>query len=142
KAEYVPVCSPRLLEGPHSLRTADDLRHFTLIHDDTVPGAGVRPTWKEWLDRKGIQGGDAKRGPHFTDGSPAIEAAVDGLGVALGLRPLVCADVKAGRLAIPFDSPMPSNYAYYFVTPETGHERPDLAMFRTWVLAEARKEVA
>ena len=62
------------------------------------------------------------------------------MGVALALRPLVCSDVKAGRLVIPFDSPMPSEYAYYFVTPETAHERRDLSQFRAWVLTEARRE--
>jgi LysR family glycine cleavage system transcriptional activator len=140
QAAYVPVCSPRLLDGPNPLLAPEDLRHHTLIHDDTVPDANRRPTWKQWLQQEGVEGVDALRGPHFTDGSLAIEAAADGMGVALALRPLVCSDVKAGRLVIPFDSPMPSNYAYYFVTPETAHERIDLSQFRTWVLTEARRE--
>ncbi len=142
RASYVPVCSPRLLEGRHALNTPLDLRHHTLIHDDTVPDEKARPSWKQWLKLEGVEGVDAQRGPHFTDGSLAIEAAADGMGVALALRPLVGPDVKSGRLAIPFDSPMPSNYAYYFVTPETAHERPDLAQFRNWVLAEAKREAA
>ena len=142
RASYVPVCSPRLLEGKHALKHPLDLRHHTLIHDDTVPDERARPSWKQWLKLEGVEGVDAQRGPHFTDGSLAIEAAADGMGVALALRPLVCPDVKAGRLAIPFDSPMPSNYAYYFVTPETAHERADLTQFRAWVLAEAQREAA
>ncbi|APV48286.1 hypothetical protein BWI17_00480 [Betaproteobacteria bacterium GR16-43] len=135
-AEYVPVCSPRLLKGVNGLKVPADLRHHTLIHDDTVPDEKARPTWKEWLAHAGVEGIDAVRGPHFTDGSLAIEAAADGLGVALALRPLVGPDVKAGRLVIPFDAAMPSRYAYYFVTPESVRERPDLARFREWMLAE------
>jgi LysR family glycine cleavage system transcriptional activator len=142
RASYVPVCSPALLRGKHALRKPEDLRHHTLIHDDTVPEERARPSWKNWLKLEGVDGVDALRGPHFTDGSLAIEAAADGMGVALALRPLVGPDVKSGRLAIPFDSPMPSNYAYYFVSPETAHERPDLAKFREWVLTEAKKEAA
>jgi LysR family glycine cleavage system transcriptional activator len=140
KAAYVPVCSPSLLRGKHALREPGDLRHHTLIHDDTVPDESAGPSWKQWLARQGVEGIDAERGPHFTDGSLAIEAAADGMGVALALRPLVGSDVRAGRLAIPFDSAMPSSYAYYFVSPETANERPDLAQFRDWVLAEARSE--
>lgn len=142
RASYVPVCSPKLLEGKNALRRPEDLRHHTLIHDDTVPDERARPSWKQWLKLEGVESVDAQRGPHFTDGSLAIEAAADGMGVALALRPLVCPDVKAGRLAIPFDSPMPSNYAYYFVTSETAHERADLGKFREWILKEAKKEAA
>lgn len=140
RASYVPICSPKLLQGRNGLRKPEDLRHHTLIHDDTVPDASVRPSWQQWLKLEGVNDIEAQRGPHFTDGSLAIEAAADGMGVALALRPLVCSDVKAGRLAIPFDSPMPSNYAYYFVTPEVTGERPDLTKFREWVLTEASKE--
>jgi LysR family glycine cleavage system transcriptional activator len=142
RASYVPVCSPKLLQGKNALRKPEDLRHHTLIHDDTVPDANARPSWQQWLKLEGVDHILAQRGPHFTDGSLAIEAAADGLGVALALRPLVCSDVKKGRLAIPFDSPMPSNYAYYFVTPEVTGERPDLTKFREWVLTEAAKEAA
>lgn len=138
QAEYVPVCSPRLLKGEHALVEPEDLRHHTLIHDDTVPDERARPTWKQWLAHARVEGVDAQRGPHFTDGSLAIEAAADGIGVALALRTLVSPDVKAGRLAIPFDAPMPSQYAYYFVTPDAARGRGDLARFRDWVLEEAK----
>lgn len=141
RASYVPVCSPRLLEGPEALRVPGDLRRATLIHDDTVPDAAARPSWTNWLARQGVDDIDPRRGLRFTDGSLAIEAAVDGLGVALALRPLVGPDIRSGRLAIPFDSPMASHYAYYFVTPEAGYERPDLVKFRGWLLSEARKDV-
>ncbi len=140
QAAYVPVCSPRLLEGREALNEPADLRHHTLIHDDTVPDAAARATWSEWLAQEGVEGVDAQRGPHFTDGSLAIEAAADGLGVALALRPLVCSDIRAGRLAIPFDTALPTQYAYYLVTPESARNRPDLAKFRDWILAEARSE--
>src|SRR3546814_4342342 len=32
--EVFPVCSPKLLEGPHPLRAPEDLRHHTLLHDE------------------------------------------------------------------------------------------------------------
>ena len=39
-----PVCSPKLLEGPHPLRVPEDLRHYTLLHDQ-----GVVEDWPSWL---------------------------------------------------------------------------------------------
>jgi LysR family glycine cleavage system transcriptional activator len=43
-AEYVPVCSPRLLRGDHPLRKPQDLGAHTLLHDDTVLEETARPT--------------------------------------------------------------------------------------------------
>ena len=53
-ADYVPVCSPRLLEGEHPLRKPDDLRFHTLLHDDTVLDESARPTWNDWLRSVGV----------------------------------------------------------------------------------------
>ena len=136
RAAYGPICSPKLLAGEQALRTPDDLRHHTLLHDDTIEES-ARPTWAQWMRLQGIDGIDATRGPHFRDASLAIDAAADGQGVALALHQLVEGDVRAKRLAIPFDAPMPSPYAYYLVTPETSAGRADLAAFRAWLLAEA-----
>jgi LysR family glycine cleavage system transcriptional activator len=48
-AVYVPVCSPRLTVGAHALRKPEDLRHHTLLHDDTVTEEGARPSWADFL---------------------------------------------------------------------------------------------
>src|ERR1700693_2429828 len=42
-AVYVPACSPRLLTGEHPFKKPQDLRHHTLLHDDTVIEEGERP---------------------------------------------------------------------------------------------------
>src|SRR5882672_4938554 len=59
----LPLCSPRLLEGRRALRRPDDLRHHTLLHDDT--GYAGRPEWRAWLAAAGVAGIDAARGPRF-----------------------------------------------------------------------------
>ena len=137
---YVAVCSPLLLKGARPLRSPRDLRHHVLIHDDTIPDLDQRPSWEEWLRAAGETGVDATRGPHFSNAGLAIEAAMDGLGVALALRPLAAADVAAGRLAIPFEIAVPSRYAYWLVCPEATAERPSVAAFRDWLLGEAKSE--
>lgn len=137
---FVAVCSPRLLGSEHPLRTPDDLRHHVLIHDDTIPDLDDRPSWSAWLRAAGVAGVEAKRGPHFSNAGLALEAAMDGLGVALALRPLVTTDIASGRLVAPFDVAVPSRYAYYVVSPEAIAERPAVAAFRDWILREAGED--
>lgn len=135
----VAACSPALLTGEHPLRAPDDLRWHTLIHDDTVPDASERQTWADWLRMAGVDGVDAQKGPHFGN-HLALEAAVDGLGVMLVLKPLIAEAVARGQLVIPFDITIPSHNAYYLVLPEAIARRPAVAAFTSWLLEEAAGE--
>jgi len=141
-AVYVPVCSPALLKGAHPLRKPDDLRHHTLLHEDTVTEEGARPSWADWLRSVGVADVDATRGPHFSDASLSFEAALEGLGVALVMKPLVRTEIEAGRLVVPFDITAPASYSYYLVTPEGSEEAGTVAGFRKWLLAESAAERA
>ncbi len=139
-AVYVPVCSPKLLRGEHALRKPADLRFHTLLHDETVVEEGVRPNWHDWLEAVGVDGVDASRGPRFSNASLALEAAIEGMGVALTMKPLVRSEIQAKRLVVPFDIPAASTFSYYLVTPEAGAQNPGVAAFREWILAESAPE--
>jgi LysR family glycine cleavage system transcriptional activator len=139
--EAFPVCSPKLLEGPHPLRTPGDLRHQTLLHDQdvgAVMASDARQGWRLWLERAGVEGVDVERGPIFDDTSLLVQAAIDGQGVALGRRVLCAADLAAGRLVRPFELALPFRMAYYLVCPEALAERARIAAFRRWIMAEAK----
>lgn len=137
---YVPVCSPRLLAGEPPLARPRDLARHVLIHDETIDDEGKQPNWKEWFRLAGVSGVNARRGPRFSNAVMAIEAALDGQGIALTLKPLVAAELEAGRLVVPFDVVVPSPYAYFMVMPESVAHRASVAAFREWLLAEARIE--
>jgi len=141
-AVYVPVCSPKLLKGEHPLKKPDDLRHHTLLHDDTVIEEGARPSWNDWLQAVGVKDIDAMRGPHFSDAALAVDAAIEGMGVTLAIEPLLTAEIRAGRLVVPFDISASTGYAYYLVTPESAVENRAVAAFREWLLDEAKAEKA
>lgn len=133
--ELFPVCSPRLLEGPHGLRTPDDLRHHTLLHDLSSwrpELAGEVPDWGTWFEAAGIEDIDPKRGPALTPSDMVIDAAVAGQGVALGRSVLVEADLADGRLVKPFGPTIPSDYAYYLICPDTKADLPKVVAFREW----------
>jgi LysR family glycine cleavage system transcriptional activator len=139
-AVYVPVCSPRLLRGANALKQPTDLRNHTLLHDDTVIEEGARPSWGAWLDSVGLKDMDATRGTHFTDASLSFEAALEGLGIALAMKPLVRSEVEAGRLVMPFNITAPSAFAYYLVTPEGSTPKSSVGAFRDWLLEESAPE--
>ena len=139
--EVFPVCSPRLLEGPHPLRRPEDLRHHTLLHDDPVAAEDdVLADWRMWLLAAGVDDVDPEGGPRFSHSNLLLQAAIDGQGVALGRTPLVAAALEAGLLVRPFEVVLAANFAYYVVCPEVTAERPKIVAFREWLLDEASSE--
>jgi LysR family glycine cleavage system transcriptional activator len=136
----LPLCSPRLLAGRRPLRRPEDLRHHALLHDDT--DYAERPAWGAWLAAAGLAGIDAARGLRFNQAALALEAAIEGEGVALTLEPLARADVAAGRLVAPFSLTLPLRNAYYLVSTESAAAQPACAALRRWLLAEAAAESA
>jgi len=132
------VANPSLVKGDPGLRTPADLQHHTLLHDDAMEiVAGGGNAWRKWLEAAGVADRvDADRGPHFSSNILSLEAASQKLGVALALRPLVDADIASERLCAPFDIEMKPQSAYYLVCPEVIAERPAVAAFRKWLLAQ------
>ncbi len=139
---YVPVCNPNIMTTTRPLRTPDDLRFHTLIHDDTIADERARPTWHEWLRVAGVQNVDATAGPHFRDSGLALAAAIDGLGVALASKPLAATEVAAGGLVVPFKISFRERFAYYRVAPDATAQRAPVVALRQWLFAEAAETEA
>ena len=134
----IPLCSPELMQGDHPLRSPEDLRFHTLLHDDTKYEG--RPDWKTWLKSAKVKTVDSTRGVHFNHGNLAINAAVNGQGVVLSMKSLASGDIAAGRLVVPFDIALPLEYAYYLITLEESSDHPHTAAFRDWLIEEGRQE--
>ena len=134
-----PLCSPSLLKGMRPLSRPSDLRYHVLLHDDTLYLSDGRPDWEQWLRAAGADGVDPVRGPHFNHSILGLEAAVDGLGVVLGIKELAAHDLAAGRLVAPFELSLAMDAAYYLVSAEANAERPKVATFRNWLLEEAKE---
>lgn len=130
------VCSPKLLEGPSPLQKPDDLRHHTMLHDD------LPEDWETWLEAAGVGGIRARRDLAFNHSEMVLQAAIDGLGVALGRSVLVADDLAAGRLVKPFELELPTSAAYYLACPEGTQDRPKVKAFRDWVMSEVARDAA
>lgn len=131
--ELVPVCSPRLLGGPKPLKTPADLRHHTLLQSVARPDY-----WPMWLQARGVQGVDPTHGLVFENVALAYQAALQGLGVAMGQYALVADDLAEGRLVSPFPELLPIDSAFYLIYPERLEHDPHLGEFRDWVQAMAK----
>ncbi len=139
--EIFPVCSPALLDGPHPLRTPEDLRHHTLLHVDWTPFIEETSDWKLWLMAAGLeQVVDVSRGPRFSHTNLALQAATHGQGVVIGSRALAEDDLAAGRLVRPFGMSVPVNFCYFVVTTPAAARLPKVAAFKDWLLGEAADE--
>lgn len=126
-----PVCSPSLLTGEHPLLSPEDLERQTLLHA-TVS----REDWQLWLTAVGLPVSLAtRRGLSFDQSFMAIQAAVEGLGVALGRTRFVEADIAAGRLVVPFNVVLPADAGFYIVAPEATADTPKIALFREWLIS-------
>jgi len=128
--EVFPVCSPRLLEGERPLRTPEDLRHHTLIHDGFPIG------WATWLSSAGVENVNPHGGLTFDSYTFAVESAVQDEGIALGRTMLVAADLAAGRLVRPFEHALKSFSSFYLVYPPNATRQRKVRAFRDWLFSE------
>jgi LysR family glycine cleavage system transcriptional activator len=133
--QVFPVCSPKLVAGRNPLRLPSDLSRYTLIH------ATDREGWSQWLEFAGVAGVDSSRGLVLDQASMAIDAAVDGQGVALSRTALVARDLISGRLIRPFDIAMAASFGYWIVCPKATAKLPKIVVFTEWLLAEAAEDV-
>ena len=115
--EVFPVCSPSLLTRMRKLREPDDLVHFKLIHDTSMESHTSFPTWATWLKAAGARRVDARRGLRVSSPIMALQAAIDGQGVALARSVTAADDLREGRIIRPFRLACATNYSYYLLYP-------------------------
>ena len=77
-------------------------------------------------------------GIRFPDSNMALQAAMDGQGIALARSAHVTDDLCAGRLVRLFAINCPSPVAYYLVCPAGNESLPKISAFRGWILEAFR----
>ncbi|TCU66195.1 LysR family transcriptional regulator [Bradyrhizobium sp. R2.2-H] len=135
--ELFPVCSPSLLRGDKPLRRPEDLRNHPLLHTSNTNS----DDWRLWLTAAGLPV-DIARQPGITFDMifMTIQAAIDGIGVAMGRTSYVQDDIAKGRLVVPFKIALPADAGFYLVAPEGRREAPKLAAFRQWIVAATQNK--
>ncbi|VWB68335.1 transcriptional regulator GcvA [Burkholderia lata] len=129
-----PVCSPAYRAKMDGLSSVARIVGCTLLHEDRMLA-----NWEQWFALAGIRGARSDRGPAYSHGSLAIEAAMRGEGIALGRSVIVADDIAAGRLVAPFPQ--------YALQAERGHDLiyrigsqddPKVCALRDWLAEEIR----
>jgi LysR family glycine cleavage system transcriptional activator len=128
-ADLTPVCSPAIARR---LKKSGDFKSETLLR---VAHAG--DDWPKWFKAAGIARVPA-RGPEFEFYGQALQAATDGVGVAMGIRPYIDDDIRAGRLIAPFKQSVPKGMQWYLVYRVARRDEPGFAAFRTWLMHAAK----
>ncbi|WP_321950800.1 transcriptional regulator GcvA [Paraburkholderia bannensis] len=130
--ERLPVCSPSLLQRV-PLRSPDDLQHHTLLHTSSLPRL-----WPDWLASARVPALRPAATLTFDHFFLTLQAAIDGIGIAMGPTALVCDDLAAGRLVAPFDGPRLPSRSYCAYVPNEKADDELVALFLAWLEREGR----
>jgi DNA-binding transcriptional LysR family regulator len=104
-----------------------------LIHITTMD-----QDWQAWAHAARRGPVDCQRGLKVDNSQMAIEAAVEGLGIAIGRRPMVDPELEKGTL-VRFDTQeVQSAKSYWLVAPAEALARSEIQAFREWLIEELR----
>jgi len=123
----VPVCSPGFLAA-HPIAAPADLLSVPLLHH------GHRP-WSLWFPAFGLAT-PAHQGMVFDDSVMLIDAAAQGLGVALARDTLVQGDLASGRLVRPLPGAVPSELGFWLVWRADNRKLARILALKNWLAAE------
>ena len=127
---------PQAARRAQRLTKPADVLKFPLLHLDD------RKDWTRWLEAAGVDGAELSHGPVLNRASMAIDAAVDGQGIALARTTLAATDLINGRLVRPFAEDLRLSKTYWIICPKATAALPKIVTFRDWLLAEAAQRHA
>lgn len=129
--DLVLVAAPSLLQS-QPLDSPNDLVQYTLL-----AGRTRGSDWQDWARHAGIAQLRTQPTLQFDHMHLVLQAAVDGLGVALCPASLLGRDLSTGRLTCPFPSlRLPLTRYYYGVAQDTAAETQ---VFIDWIRAQIHR---
>ncbi len=138
--EYVlPVISPTLARKG-SLRSAEDLNRFVLLHFEDPVLVTPWLAWEVWFEAMKAPPPSPKGVLRFSHYDMMLRAAINGQGVALGRMPLIAPALASGALVAPLSQArFKSNLgdrAYWLIASPASRERPQVRTFMQWLAAK------
>ncbi len=132
---FVAVCSPDLLPGGKLMELGDLGRH-TLIHWYWSPLEMHPPTWRWWLELARSADPAAPKIEDinqltFREELHAIEAVIDGQGIAIFSDALVAQELETGALVKALDPTVPG-WGYYLIYLSDHPKKAALEAFSNW----------
>jgi LysR family transcriptional regulator, glycine cleavage system transcriptional activator len=127
----IVVASPTLMKNDPPIKTFADLKHYTLLHDDS------HRSWIRWLDAAGVKGVNPRRGIICGDRNSMLQAALEGQGVAIASEVFAANDLANGRLIKVFEQEVASEFAIYAVCLPRRLNDPLVSGALEWLTREA-----
>lgn len=131
EATLVPVVSPQLMPSSGQGCAADALDQRWL----RVSGPGATD-WAGWLSAAGLEGLSGRGSLLFDSYLLAIEAAIEGAGLALIPSFMIASELRTGRLVQPFGPCVLQSGGWYLACRRERAADPVIGRFRAWLEAE------
>lgn len=126
----VPVCSPDYLAANGPIRSAAGLIEQTLIYCNWE-----RDEWPAWVGDAGMSLRNVRSWLELDTRAQALQAAKEGLGIAMGRHPYIDDALATGQLVAPLDLPVSTGLAYFLVASERSEGFEGVRQFREWLLS-------
>jgi len=136
--EVFPVCSPDYLETHPVLKTIDHLNNATLLGWDRSYWAYM--DWNEWFLRKGHTLRAGRQNLKFNDYQVAIQAAVNGQGIALAWSYCLGDLLASGKLVRPLDESVITHRGQFLAVPNAPPMSQLAARLHDWILEQSRQD--
>ncbi|MFT6559081.1 MULTISPECIES: LysR substrate-binding domain-containing protein [Sneathiella] len=131
--DLFPVTSPTHLNR-RTIRNLKDLEDQVLLHTDDGR------EWNSWFDAASARNIVPKQHHYMGDARVAIDAALNGHGVALGDTLTSSSLLSDGSLVVPFDLAVPANDAFYVACRNEIRSTPIVNVFIDWLFAALEED--
>ena len=126
-----PVCSPALIEARGRPGDPVELEDWPLLYD-----LGWDGDWPYWFARQGKPAPDLSRALGFRLYSMVVDAAVAGMGTAIGHSRVVARELERGALVPLFERQVGAPVRCCLITTADSRRNPGVRAFRKWLLKE------
>jgi LysR family glycine cleavage system transcriptional activator len=127
--EIEPVCSPKIFDAKR--HKPDELQKQTLLNSKFRSR-----DWSDWLINAGGPARDSVRWLTFESSLLTYQAAIEGLGVAMGQTSLLSQEFKSGTLIRPFKLPLSRDLHYWVVWPAHRRLSKEANRFVDWLTSQ------
>lgn len=115
--------------------------HLTLLADSGAERYRTGTTWHDYRRLAGLPEVPTQTVRHFDRADLVLQAAIAGLGVALGRTLLIEDDIRRGLLA-PVGGPVRAGASYWLVTRPEGADTEGIRRLRAWLADQVRLTLA
>ncbi|MBD5771017.1 LysR substrate-binding domain-containing protein [Marinomonas colpomeniae] len=136
RENMIAVCSPDLLTRiggqARSEWKVEDITEFPFLHLSSRINA-----WPDWMVAQGLEGGSFS-GTSFAHFHMVLEAAKNGMGIAILPNILAERSLQTGELVAPFGHQITTPHEYLLSYPADKADLEQVIVFRDWLLAKIK----